>query len=85
MAGTVASPTPTVRMSGDSTTVMVMFWRARRPASQVAAIHPAVPPPTTRIDRIGWDCVFMIAPKMKNRACRRQDADRLAEGERLAQ
>jgi hypothetical protein len=47
----VASPTPTVPISSDSTRLMLTAGSRRR-ASAAAAIHPAVPPPTMTISRI---------------------------------
>jgi hypothetical protein len=52
IGGTVASPTPTMPMSSDSTRVT----RACGPSVRcraAAAIQPAVPPPTIRMRRIG--------------------------------
>ena len=46
MGGIVASPTPTVPMSGDSITVMAVPVPGSARASMLAAIQPAVPPPT---------------------------------------
>src|SRR5882672_4806649 len=46
MGGIVASPTPTVPMSGDSMTVMKVPVPGRARAKMLAAIQPAVPPPT---------------------------------------
>src|SRR5689334_13841292 len=46
MEGIVASPTPTVPISSDSTSTISSIWRRRTRPSQAAVIHPAVPPPT---------------------------------------
>ncbi len=46
MGGIVASPTPTVPMSGDSTTVMRVRVPGRARDNMLAASQPAVPPPT---------------------------------------
>src|ERR1700730_9581478 len=46
MGGIVASPTPTVPMSGDSMTVMMQPVPGSDRAKMLAAIQPAVPPPT---------------------------------------
>src|SRR5882757_1453531 len=46
MGGIVASPTPTVPMSGDSMTVMTAPVPGSARANILAAIQPAVPPPT---------------------------------------
>src|SRR5258708_2647595 len=46
MGGIVSSPTPTVPISGDSMTVMTVAVPGRARAKMLAAIQPAVPPPT---------------------------------------
>ena len=46
MGGIVASPTPTVPMSGDSITVMRVPVPGRARDNMLAASQPAVPPPT---------------------------------------
>src|ERR1700690_3754094 len=46
MGGMVASPTPTVPISGDSMTVMTVPVPGKARARMIAAIQPAVPPPT---------------------------------------
>src|SRR3954451_9908169 len=48
MEGIVASPTPTMPISSDSTSVTDIPGRQKRP-SAAAVIQPAVPPPTTTI------------------------------------
>src|ERR1700753_3541282 len=53
IAGTVASPTPTVPSSDDSTTVIVTGCLSKWRPNRAATIHPAVPPPATTILRIG--------------------------------
>src|SRR5580704_3073931 len=52
MGGIVASPTPTVPMSGDSITVMTVPVPGRARDNMLAASHPAVPPPTMAMLRI---------------------------------
>src|ERR1700691_4112564 len=44
--GMVASPTPTLPISGDSMTVMAHPVPGKARANMLAAIQPAVPPPT---------------------------------------
>jgi len=51
MAGIVASPTPTMPISEDSTSVIVSLG-PRTFASAAAAIQPAVPPPAMTTDLI---------------------------------
>src|ERR1700759_123930 len=53
MAGTVASPTPTVPISDDSTTVIATGGRSKCRPNMAATIQPAVPPPATTILRTG--------------------------------
>jgi hypothetical protein len=48
----VASPTPTVPISSDSTRVIESERRSSSRASAAAAIQPAVPPPTITISRM---------------------------------
>src|ERR1700722_16884468 len=48
--GIVASPTPTVRISSDSTTVMLTLLLTAR-ESAAAVIQPAVPPPRITTSR----------------------------------
>jgi hypothetical protein len=49
IGGMVASPTPTVPISGDSTTLMAHPVPGMARAKMLAAIQPAVPPPTMAI------------------------------------
>src|SRR5687767_12493728 len=46
IGGIVASPTPTVPISSDSTSVIECVWVPATLAKAAAAIQPAVPPPT---------------------------------------
>src|SRR5581483_7946321 len=65
MAGMVASPTPTVAISSDSTRVMSSI-RPRTLEMAAAALHPAVPPPAMTTRRMGlgscsgWECCCMV-------------------------
>jgi len=61
MPGTVASPTPTVPIALDSTTVIAIGCRSKRRANAAAAIQPAVPPPAITIDRMGSGCAAINA------------------------
>ena len=45
IGGIVASPTPTVPISSDSTSVIATLCVPSTRATAAAAIHPAVPPP----------------------------------------
>ena len=53
IGGMVASPTPTVPMSGDSITAIAVPVPGRARARMLAAIQPAVPPPTMAMRWIG--------------------------------
>src|ERR1700750_1599155 len=53
MAGTVASPTPTVAISDDSTKVITTGCRSKWRPNRDDHIQPAVPPPATTILRTG--------------------------------
>jgi hypothetical protein len=63
MGGMVASPTPTVPISGDSMTVMAQPVPGSARASMLAAIQPAVPPPTMamRLIRLLSLCAYPTA------------------------
>src|SRR5271154_3358114 len=52
IGGMVASPTPMMPISGDSTTVIAVRVPGRARASMLAAIHPEVPPPTMAMRRM---------------------------------
>jgi hypothetical protein len=49
MSGMVASPTPMMPISSDSTSVSETSLGLRTFASAAAVIHPAAPPPTITI------------------------------------
>src|SRR6185312_4654627 len=85
IGGIVASPTPTVPISGDSTTSMRTTSRFRRRARIAAAIHPAVPPPTIAMRRMG-SLIGRPALLIDEATMRRQRLDAGAnDGERLVE
>src|ERR1700676_1933345 len=63
IGGMVASPTPTVPMSGDSITVITVRVPGRARAKMLAAIQPAVPPPTMamRLIRVVRDGICWVS------------------------
>src|SRR5689334_15506321 len=62
IAGIVASPTPTMPISDDSTTVMDMRGPSTR-TSAAAAIHPAVPPPAMTTERTSFCSIIRACQK----------------------
>ena len=59
--GIVASPTPMVPMSGDSITVMTHCRSGSARARMLAAIQPAVPPPTMAMRLMRLSAVTSLA------------------------
>jgi hypothetical protein len=59
IGGMVASPTPTVPISSDSTNVIAIEWPTAL-TKAAAAIHPAEPPPTITIERSISEPFFVI-------------------------
>jgi hypothetical protein len=72
IGGIVASPTPTVPISSDSTSEMAIVPPVAR-ASAAAVIHPAEPPPTIAMERSrsGWCVISMIRKGLMNGEPRR--------------
>src|SRR6202035_2435062 len=66
MGGIVASPTPTVPMSGDAMTVMTVAVPGRPRAKMLAAIQPAVPPPTIAMRLICLVSLIVQALRVTN-------------------
>src|SRR6185312_6407727 len=67
IGGTVASPTPTVPISGDSITVIAQVCFSTR-ESAAAAIHPAVPPPRIAMRRMGSVGLISSGDHLRRRA-----------------
>src|SRR5262245_10219978 len=59
IAGIVASPTPTIPISEDSTSVMESLGPSTR-ARAAAHIHPAAPPPAMTIDLTSWPATLEL-------------------------
>ncbi len=72
IGGMVASPTPTVPISVDSINVIVQPDPGNARANMLAAIQPAVPPPTIAIlrirsgERLADDAVACMIEGQKN-------------------
>src|SRR6202030_890792 len=66
MGGIVASPTPTVPISGDSMTVMTLPVPGRARAKMLAANQPAVPPPTIAMRLICLVSLIVQALRIAN-------------------
>src|SRR5882672_1010333 len=80
IGGIVASPTPTVPMSGDSMTRIAPKPRPMRRARIAAAIQPAVPPPTMAMSRTRLCTKLTDEPRMG-----RQRTDRVLDHRAHAQ
>src|SRR5271167_290071 len=81
MGGMVASPTPTVPMSGDSITVMMVPVPGSARANMLAAIQPAVPPPTIAMRLI---CKLSAIPRNLDMRESHRTARRVPAGARTA-
>src|SRR5271167_2730852 len=81
MGGMVASPTPTVPMSGDSITVMIVPVPGSARANMLAAIQPAVPPPTIAMRLI---CKLSAIPRNLDMRESHRTARRVPAGARTA-
>ena len=66
IGGMVASPTPTVPISGDSITLIEVPVPGRARARMLAAIQPAVPPPTIAMRLM---CRVSVIPPLRKASC----------------
>src|SRR6185312_15600488 len=69
MGGIVASPTPTIPISSDSTTVIDVVPFSCNRQSAAAAIHPAVPPPTMTTSRTAISAIGRCSKPVLMNVC----------------